>query len=89
VHHSPARFRMDPKEQLQAFNHMDEQGWELLAIYHSHPSGPPTPSATDIAEAAYPGVIHLIWSTFEEDWICKGFVIETSRVYEVPVYVVR
>lgn len=89
IHHSPARFWMDPEEQLQAFNHIDEQGWELLAIYHSHPYGPPAPSVTDIAEAAYPGVIHLIWSTSGEDWICKGFLIEKSRVEEIPIHIVR
>ena len=33
---------------------------EILGVYHSHPAGPARPSATDEAEAFYPGWIHLI-----------------------------
>src|SRR5919109_4157428 len=58
---SPARFVMDPYEQLEAFHWMESNGLDLLGIFHSHPTGPGTASATDIAEAAYE-VIHLIWS---------------------------
>jgi len=36
---SPTRYRMEPRAQLAAFEAMDEHGWELLAIYHSHPQG--------------------------------------------------
>ena len=58
---SPVRFRMDPIEQLHAFDQMEAAGLELLGIFHSHPSGPETPSPTDIAEAAYQ-VVQIIWS---------------------------
>ena len=61
--HSPVRFRMDPHEQLKAFNRLDEQGLDLVAIFHSHPTGPEHPSLTDLAEFAYPGVFSLILST--------------------------
>ena len=33
---SPVTYRLDGKEQLRVFDEMDEQGWELWAIYHSH-----------------------------------------------------
>jgi proteasome lid subunit RPN8/RPN11 len=52
--HSPNRFRMNPLEQLRAFEQIESAEEELLAIYHSHPAGPPHPSETDIAEAFYP-----------------------------------
>jgi proteasome lid subunit RPN8/RPN11 len=35
--HSTVRFRMDPIEQLRAFQLIDDQGLELVGIYHSHP----------------------------------------------------
>lgn len=60
--HSPVRFRMDPEEQLKAFYWLDEHALDLVGIFHSHPSGPEHPSATDLTEFAYPGVFTLILS---------------------------
>lgn len=74
--HSRVRFYMDPAEQLAAFNWMDGHGLELLGIYHSHPAGPPTPSPTDLAEFAYPGVAYLIWSPQDGEWQARVFEIE-------------
>jgi proteasome lid subunit RPN8/RPN11 len=79
---SPHRFRMDPSEQLRAFNAMDADGMDLLAIFHSHPAGPETVSATDIAEAAYP-VVNIIWSRPRGIWQARGFWIEEGKVSEV------
>lgn len=79
---STVRFRMDPAQQLQAFNWMDANGLELVGIFHSHPAGPDGPSATDIAEAAYPAV-YLVWSRGEADWSVRGYWIEGRRVMEV------
>ena len=58
---SPVRFRMDPAEQLRAFNWIESHRLDLLAIFHSHTAGPETISATDIAEATHP-VVQLICS---------------------------
>jgi len=40
-------------------------GETLIAIYHSHPHGPPEPSSTDVARAYYPEAAHLIISLAE------------------------
>ena len=85
VLHSSVRYRMDPKEQLQILNTIDEQNWELLAIYHSHPHGPLHPSLTDIQEAYYPEAVYLIWAQARGVWNCKGFNIHAGRFSEVPV----
>ncbi len=66
-YHSPVRFRMAPAEQLKAFYWLEEHKLELVAIFHSHPRGPVTPSATDLAEFAYPGVWMLILSPLDPD----------------------
>ncbi len=61
VAEAPGRlFRMDPREQIAAMKAMRERGERLFAIYHSHPQGPARPSATDLAEAAYPEALYLI-----------------------------
>jgi [CysO sulfur-carrier protein]-S-L-cysteine hydrolase len=85
---SPARFEMDPYEQLQAFDWIESSGLDLLGIFHSHPAGPETVSATDIAEAAYE-VVHIIWSRMEERWQAHGFWIEHGKVSEVALQIIE
>lgn len=70
-------FVMDPAGQLAAFRTMRERGETLLGIYHSHPAGPPTPSARDLEWAAYPGVAYLIVSLGGEgEPVLGGFVYD-------------
>lgn len=84
--HSPVRYRMEPRAQIDALNRLDEQGWDLLAIYHSHPSGPNYLSETDLAEAYYPESIYLIWFVEGGRWVCKAFQIADHRSKEVGFY---
>lgn len=83
---SPTRFRMDPLEQLRAFEWMDEHGLDLLGIFHSHPTGPEAASPTDIAEASYP-VIHVVLSRRNRTWRARGFRIENGQALEVSFQV--
>ncbi len=48
---SPTTYLMDPEDQLRAFREMDERGWDLVGIYHSHPKTEAQPSRTDRARA--------------------------------------
>ena len=84
---SPVRFRMDPYEQLHAFDWIEARGLELLGIYHSHPAGPEVVSLTDIADAAY-DVVHLIWSPAHDEWRARGFLIQAGQVTEVSLQIV-
>lgn len=83
---SPISFRMAPKEQLAAFLEMEKMGWNLLAIYHSHPAGPAMPSALDLSEAAYPHTAQLIWSPKQVGWRCRAFSFEDSGALEIKVH---
>ncbi len=83
VLHSPGGFRMDPQAQLQAFIQMEELGIDLIGVFHSHPLGPFTPSATDVAEFAYPGVVSLICVPTDGDWTVRGFEIRSDQVIEI------
>ena len=84
---SIVKFRMDPREQVQHLLMFESRGWDLLAIYHSHPYGPSYPSQTDIAEAAYPETIYLIWSPTSGVWTCRGFLIQDQSIEEVPILI--
>lgn len=82
---SPVRFRMDPREQLAAFRRIEEEGLQLLGIYHSHPTGPDHLSPTDLAEAAYPEAAYLVWYPAPEGWRCRAFRLDGPRPEEIPL----
>jgi len=83
---SPVRFVMDPYEQLKAFDWIESNQLDLLGIFHSHPGGPETASATDIAEAAYE-VVYLIWSRNQNRWQVRSFWIENGNATEVHLQI--
>lgn len=86
--HNPYRFLMDPKEELEAFQLIESKGWEVLAIYHSHPGGISMPSATDFSELTFPGVLYLIWFHDANAWRCRGYLMDAQAgAIEVPVII--
>lgn len=51
---NPVRhYLADPGHLLRALRAMQAEGLSLVALYHSHPNGPATPSRTDTRLAAY------------------------------------
>ena len=84
---SAVRFVMAPSEQLKAFEWIESNGLDLIGIFHSHPAGPETVSATDIAEAAYE-VVHVILARVEGAWRARGFWIENGAASEVELQIV-
>lgn len=63
VHPSPCtHFSIDPRALIDAQRAARQGGPQVLGYYHSHPCGPPAPSATDQAMAAHDGRIWAIVS---------------------------
>lgn len=61
VHSSPqTHFEIDPQALIDAHRAARAGGAQVIGYYHSHPSGPPEPSATDRACAARDGRIWAI-----------------------------
>ena len=54
------RFLIDPHDHIDARRQGRARGLEILGFYHSHPHGSGVPSATDLAEATYPGLYAII-----------------------------
>ena len=90
---SPTRFTMDPAEVLAAFREMREAGWELGAIVHSHLSGPPRPSPTDLREAHYPDALMLIVSFADQPATMRAWRVVPEHgltvVQPVPIEILR
>jgi [CysO sulfur-carrier protein]-S-L-cysteine hydrolase len=82
VLHSRVAYRMDGQEFADAMTACD---FEPLAIYHSHPAGPPVPSPTDIAESFYPDSIHIIISLAQEPPSVRAFRIVDGDVTKVGI----
>ena len=79
-------FRMDGKAQVDAMVDIEGRGWNILAIYHSHPCGERSePSPTDTDRAYYPEALALIVAA---DLSVRAFAIRDGRVDEAPIHVV-
>jgi proteasome lid subunit RPN8/RPN11 len=87
--HSRVRYQLDPIAQFDTFRKIDEKGWELLAIYHSHLQGLSKPSLSDITEATYPEVAYLIWSSSSDSWECRGYRIAAANAKLLPVILIE
>ena len=83
--HSRVKFEMEPREQLKALRWLEEHGLDLVAIFHSHPHGPQSPSPTDIERFNYPPAATLIWSPRQSEWLVQGFSILEKHVQPVSL----
>ena len=83
---SPYRYRMDSKELLNVYNEIDDQGWEILAIYHSHTHSEAYPSATDIRLATWADSLYLLISLLDKQKpILRAIHIQNGEVSEESI----
>jgi proteasome lid subunit RPN8/RPN11 len=80
---SPVHYRMEPQEQLRAMLDMEDRGWELGGIYHSHTHTRAYPSQTDVGLAFYPDATYIIVSLARMDQPeIRAFRIVDERIEE-------
>lgn len=86
---SPLRFEMDPQGQYNALKSIEEDGKEMLAIYHSHTKSAAYPSQTDVNQAVnWPDAIYLIVSLQDEDAPeVKGYWLKDLTIADVELVV--
>ena len=90
---SSTRYTMDPAEVVAALQEMDDQGWQLGAIVHSHPASPPVPSMTDRRQAFYPDALLLIVGLASDPPVPRAWRTfvppseQLAAVEEVPVII--
>jgi proteasome lid subunit RPN8/RPN11 len=84
------RFFLDPSQQIAAMKQIREKHQTLFAIFHSHPTSSAEPSPTDIEQASYPEVLHLIISLNTKGVLeMRGFKIANGAVEEHPLYLIE
>ena len=69
---SPMRYSLEPKEQFAVYKTLDESGWELGGVFHSHTHTQAYPSPTDVRMASE-DVPYLIVSLAKEPPDVRAF----------------
>ncbi len=78
-------YTIDPADLFAVISDTERRGWEIGAIYHSHPSGPSRPSRTDLDSAIDPEWLSLIVSPQGDAWIVKAFRIAGRKAIPVEL----
>lgn len=88
VDESPYTYRLDDRQLLQFLREMDEEGLDIVGIYHSHTASAAVPSRTDVARAFYPEAVYIIISLQQQNRpVVRGFRITNGTVAEEDVIV--
>jgi proteasome lid subunit RPN8/RPN11 len=82
---SPTEFESDAKSMFAAEKSRRLDGFEILAIYHSHPRSAPVPSRTDLARNYSPQVVNLIVSLQTEVPEIRGWWLNADSYREADV----
>jgi proteasome lid subunit RPN8/RPN11 len=80
---SPYRYSVDPEDLFRIHRECEENGWEFLAIYHSHTASEAYPSGTDIRLAFWPESFYVLVSlTRPDEPAVRAFRIVDGEVQE-------
>jgi proteasome lid subunit RPN8/RPN11 len=84
---SPLRYEMDPTAQYEAWKSIEDDGRELLAIYHSHTKSAAYPSQTDVNQAvAWPDQVYVIVSLEDADAPdVKGYWLKDLKIADAEI----
>lgn len=66
----------DPESLYAALCEVEERGEQMLAIYHSHPQGPPNLSSRDLEQAFWPQALQVVVSLAGRRPVVRAFHVE-------------
>ena len=84
---SPLKYEMDGMEQYKIQTAIEDGGFELGAIYHSHTRSDPEPSQTDINLAFYPDALYVIVGVKSDEPDVRAWRIIDGAVSEAALEV--
>ncbi len=88
---TPFMYVMDPREQMELMDAIDDAGEDLVAIYHSHTRSAAYPSKTDVELAFFDQPLYVIVSLQDADTpVIRAFRLarsapEGEQISEEPV----
>lgn len=59
---SPHQYQVDPRDHFAVIRRARQEGRTVIGVYHSHPSAPAVPSASDLKHATYAEYLYVIVS---------------------------
>jgi proteasome lid subunit RPN8/RPN11 len=80
-------YEIDPKVLLRTFRRADDQGLEVLGVFHSHTHSPAYPSPTDIRQAPDPRWHYVVISLAVMPADVRSFAVIDGHVTEEDVRV--
>ncbi len=93
----PDYYEMDAEEQFRVMKDIRDSGFDMIGLFHSHPTGRAYPSSVDVEQAYWPGTqlpnypdaVYVIVSLMDRrNPVARGFSIEEGKVTEVPLSVI-
>ncbi len=95
IHHSELRYEVGGPELARRLEEIEDAGWTLGAIYHSHTRSAPYPSQTDInmalfgdtREPVWPGSLYIIVGVGQARPEVRAYRIGGGGVAEVALSV--
>ena len=82
VEQSPVNFTISNEQLILGYKEAEENGLEVIGIFHSHPSSEPYPSTTDKKFMEINPVAWVIFSDITKSF--KAYMFE-SKVIEIPI----
>ncbi len=80
---SPYRYNVDPEDLFRIYRECDSNGWEFLAIYHSHTASEAYPSPTDVRLSFWPEAYYVLVSLRNpQNPVVRAFRIVDGAVSE-------
>ncbi len=76
---------VDPQEHLRADRGAEEEGLEIIGVFHSHTHTDAFPSATDLAQVPDPSWHYVIVSLRAEVASVRSYHLDGQVVIEEPI----
>jgi proteasome lid subunit RPN8/RPN11 len=87
--HSRYCYDIERQELFRINRECEENGWQFLGIYHSHPDSAAYPSPTDVERALWPESLYFIVSlSIPEKPEVRAFRIRDGEVTEEAIEIV-
>jgi len=82
-------YEIDPKVLLRTYRRADDEGLEVLGVFHSHTHSPAYPSPTDIRQAPDPGWHYVLISLATVPADVRSYSVVDGQVTEENVQLER